>query len=201
MATSHDWKSYLFAIDYTRSSYEAGVPLVEILRFLNCNGYPTMTLATVEGWVHAHQWTEESPGRRLRSILPALANNETDHTEPASSSSRGGTTAAIPSVETTSSDYTSNLSAPAHNQSTSHQPTSSSNRRATTGAHSTVPQNLPPVSLDAQADRFVMSAFRVGTDIATITAQLNNNGYDHANRDDVISSLTRQGVTTLFSQR
>lgn len=201
MATSHDWESYLYAIDYTRTSNEAGVPLVDILRFLNWNGYPTVTLATVEGWVHAHQPTENSPPistrRSVHGILP-----QTDHPEPTSSSSRGGTTAGVPSAETTSSNYSSNQPAPANNQTTSHQPTSSSSRGATTGANSTMPQNLPPASWDTRADRFVMSAHRVGTDIATITTQLNNNGYDHASMDDVISSLTRQGVTTLhFSPR
>lgn len=193
MATSHDWEEYLFAIDYTRTSYEAHVPLVDILRFLRWNGYPTLTLATVEGWVHAYQSTEDSPPptstRRTVQGLPAPANNQTGHPEPNSSSSVGGTTAGVTSAETTSSNYSSNLHAPANNQTTSHQPI--------TGANSTMPQNLPPASWDAQADRFAMSAHLVGTSIATITAQLNNNGYDNASMDDVINSLTRQGAKTL----
>lgn len=200
MATSHNWESYLYAIDYTHTSYEDGVPLIDILRFLNSNGYPTVTMDTIEGWIHAHYETEDSPPpgsrRREHSILSTPANNQTNHPEPTSSFSRDGATAGFTFANSTSSNNSGNLPAPANNPTTGHQPTSNTSRRATTGANSTMPQNLPPVPWDGQADRFALSAHRVGTDIATITAQLNHNGYDNATTDDVVSSLTRQGVRT-----
>lgn len=169
MPTQHDWNGYAYAINYTCTSHEAGVPYADILAHIHLNGYPNVELETLEGWVSANQ----------RPVTSAPAQ-----------------------TTSTSRNYPTILLAPANNHTAvNHTTSSSSHGEATAGANPTMPPSLPPMSWDARADRFAMSAHRVGTDIATITDHLNNNGYDDASLNDVIRSLTRQGVTAFHCSR
>ena len=98
---------------------------------------------------------------------------------------------------TTRKSYSFILPTPGSNQTAGQQLASSSSRdEALTNVNASMPPpSLPSTPWSAQADTYVMSAHRNGIDITTIANTLNNMGYTDATLNDVINSLTRQGVT------
>lgn len=79
MATHNDWDRYAYAINYTCASFDAGISLAEIHRYLHSNGYPTLEFATIEEWLSANgrsvnSLTSQASGSQFANIRPAPTN-------------------------------------------------------------------------------------------------------------------------------
>lgn len=160
-------------VQYILSQFDAGVRPIEILNDLYHSGWPYwLKLATIEQCLRVN-------GRRNSNDIPSdEAHDHQSHGANRASDPRPLNNHATPGT-------------PAVNQEARQVSANPAVQNSTTDA---LYDPGPTMTWDAQADRFTMSAHRVGKSEAEIWTTLRSNGYDIA-PTEVTASLDRQGVS------